>query len=196
MLVLWSGLPAAQAGTSHRMANRTRRSEGAKPCRSTGQPGSYGGFFWQQRGKKPADSSPSQQTWRQKFKQAVYKWCGKICLTKTGVTNHERRIHEISSQKKMFKCDKCDKNFLGKSNLTTHKKVCTGLVARNENKKKCDKCLKEVSASNFARHRKKCAPEENRGQNTTTAKPKVPCDRCGAQISSNNLARHKRLICL
>ena len=125
-----------------------------------------------------------------------YEGCGRICLTKTGVTNHERRIHEISSQKKMFKCDKCDKNFLGKSNLTTHKKVCTGLVARNVNNKKCDKCLKEVSASNFARHRKKCAPEENRGQNTTTAKPKVPCDRCGAQISSNNLARHKRLNCL
>ena len=121
-----------------------------------------------------------------------YEGCGIICFNKSGLINHERRKHEQSSQKNKFKCISCDSEFPYKSNLTVHRKCCTGLVARDSNKIKCNYCDKEISKSNFARHRKKCAPEQANQQNNIVARTRSACDICGKNISSSNLARHKR----
>ena len=120
----------------------------------------------------------------------TYENCGIVCENKTGLINHRKRVHEKSSQKMKFTCDLCGEIFDYKSNLTTHMKSCTGSYI-DADRKKCDKCEKIVSKSNFARHKKKCNPDaENEGQAPRSRR--APCEHCGLQYTVQNLARHRR----
>ena len=45
---------------------------------------------------------------------------------KGGLAIHVKRMHNISTQKVMFKCDACNKEFSQKANLKSHRKKCVG----------------------------------------------------------------------
>ena len=38
--------------------------------------------------------------------------CGKVCRSKGGLVVHRRRMHEVSTKKKEFKCEACNESFL------------------------------------------------------------------------------------
>ena len=82
-------------------------------------------------------------------------YCDKECKSKAGLVVHVKRMHEISSEKKNFICDKCKESFTSEGNLKNHKKNCSGMVARTSGMKKCP-CGKEVTSSNFTRHQRSC----------------------------------------
>ncbi len=110
-----------------------------------------------------------------------------------GLVNHRRKMHEKSSMKVKFTCDKCNSVFEYKSNLTTHRKGCTGVQSADPDRKTCDKCNKSVSKSNFARHKKACNPEPQNDQGgRVQISRKAPCTYCGLEYTVQNLARHRR----
>ena len=61
-------------------------------------------------------------------------------------------MHEKSSQKVVFACDRCSDTFSQEANLINHKKACTGLNALDPDKKVCDICNKTLGKANFKRH--------------------------------------------
>ena len=116
--------------------------------------------------------------------------CGKICLSKSGLVNHKKRIHNVSKEKVMFKCNVCNMSFNSKSSLTNHQRGCGGLEASSNDFKKCDICFIEVTKSNFSRHRR-----DKHNIRTTvvhTAGNRTNCDSCGGVYSKSNIARHRQ----
>ena len=152
---------------------------------------------WERRGGKRNNEERGERNQRAPENESLtcdFEGCGKVCLSKAGLTIHRKRIHEISKDKVKFKCDTCNLIFELKSALVNHERGCGGLIASSSDLRKCDKCLSEVSKSNFARHRKSCrngegeeAPRPPRPRGSTKA-----CDLCGIQQSKANLARHKK----
>ena len=118
--------------------------------------------------------------------------CDKICRSKAGLVNHRRRIHQISSEKVIFKCNLCNLEFRAEANLVNHRGGCGGAVASRDDLRRCDICQREISKSNFARHRKKCTGGDIQGQDR---QGELKCDRkvceyCGLQVSKPNYSRH------
>ena len=70
-------------------------------------------------GEKPRRSQARYQG-----ENLTCRWegCGRICKTKGGLVQHERRVHRI--QERVFKCDRCNRTFAEKHNLTNHSKSC------------------------------------------------------------------------
>ena len=64
--------------------------------------------------------------------------------------------HNISSQKVTQKCNLCGQVFPFKSNITNHQTICVGILNEDSCRKKCDKCMRTYTSSNFARHRRTC----------------------------------------
>ena len=129
----------------------------------------------------------------------ICEWegCGRQFKSKGGLTIHRRRVHEISKEKVMFKCQRCEEEFSQQANLKNHAKVCTGLKAQHPDKRKCDKCLNEYYKKNFAAHYRGCnAAEggEREVMQATQYQPiRGPCDLCGIEKSLSNMAKHKRV---
>ena len=83
--------------------------------------------------------------------------CGKVCMSKAGLVNHRKTIHEVSSQKVTFKCNKCHQVFQRETNLLNHIKTCNGeKQEENRDRRKCSSCKRFISSSNYARHRRNC----------------------------------------
>ena len=125
--------------------------------------------------------------------------CGKICKSKAGLTNHRRRMHEESDEKKVFKCDKCERDFKKQSDLGNHVKVCGGAVASAVGRVKCV-YGREYAQSYFRKHRNKCdawkdAQQEPEEEITPPRAPRMACDACGQWMRKDNYARHKREAC-
>ena len=88
--------------------------------------------------------------------------CGRVCVSKGGLVNHRRRIHhEVSKQKKMFRCKKCDLKVDKEASLRNHMKVCGRAKASVPGGKRCV-CGKEYSKSYFRRHRNSCGVTSRR----------------------------------
>ena len=120
-----------------------------------------------------------------------YEDCGLKCENKTGLIIHRKRVHEKSTHKNRFPCEKCGESFDFKGYLKNHIKVCTGIRSDNMTTRTCDKCNKVIWKKNFSRHKKSCNPEPEGaagGQRTE----RRPCEYCGGQISKANIARHKK----
>ena len=130
-----------------------------------------------------------------------YEACGQIFKSKGGLTNHRKRIHEVSKQKVMFTCNDCKEKFSQEANLKNHLKSCTGLQASDPSKKKCDKCLREYKKSGFSKHYKNCRAGDGQPRERVTVEARVykaeeaPCDVCGIPQSKSNMSRHKRRYC-
>ena len=128
----------------------------------------------------------------------ICSYCDKVCSSKAGLTVHVRRIHEQSSHKKFFNCDKCELKFPQEANLLNHKKFCGGGVASSVNMRKCDNCGNEVSKANFARHRKQCVGVaqfiQQSGEQVARVykSDRTICNLCGVPQAKTNLSRHQK----
>ena len=121
-----------------------------------------------------------------------FEECGKVCRSKTGLVNHRRRMHQISREKVTFKCDNCNIVFQNECNLVNHRGSCGGAVASRAGLKKCGNCQREVSSSNFARHRKVCTGEAEQGRERPQGFrcDRKVCENCGFTVSAPNYSRH------
>ena len=121
-----------------------------------------------------------------------YEGCELVCKSRAGLTVHRKRIHERADNKAVFKCERCGLIFNYDSNLKNHQKSCSGRLAQDPERRRCGNCDREISSSNFARHRRTCG-----GQNPPPPGPRPPaartrCNICEAMVTKSNLARHKR----
>ena len=123
--------------------------------------------------------------------------CYKVCKSKAGLVIHRKRMHDVSSQKIIFKCNRCNLSFKQEANLLNHKKAGCGGATNDDNVRKCEKCNKNISKGNIARHRRSCMPEQQQepqpARNTTArvyVSQNAPCRNCGKTLSKTNMARH------
>ena len=77
-----------------------------------------------------------------------YSGCDKVCRSKTGLIQHERRIHRIKNNDN-FTCTKCTKSFKEKHNLSNHEKTCVGGTPGE-----CPGCGKVLAPSYIKKHLK------------------------------------------
>lgn len=121
--------------------------------------------------------------------------CDKVCKSKAGLRIHEKRMHE--EQQIQFECKKCNTTFKTENTMKNHTKTCDGGVNTRLGFKWCENCRKEISKTNFARHRRSCAREEVQQEMEETearkyrSKTKI-CSNCGIPQAATNMARHKR----
>ena len=142
-----------------------------------------------------------------------YEGCTKICLSKGGLTIHQRRMHQ--TPRKDFKCEKCEQIFASENTWKNHMKACSGGACLRPNYVICSICGREVGKNNLARHRRTCEAragiagraDEGGGQGedvvtdpveASNLAPRVyqpktgVCDLCGRTLSLTNMARHRR----
>ena len=124
--------------------------------------------------------------------------CDKVCRNKAGLTIHRKRMHERSSQKIVFQCDRCSETFNQDANLINHKKSCTGLRALDPDKKICDVCNKTLGKSNFKRHYDSHFPRDPSQINQRLPVARVykskngPCPLCQTVVALTNMSRHQK----
>ena len=124
-----------------------------------------------------------------------FEGCGKVCASKAGLTIHRRKMHEISKEKRVFKCQGCDEEFSQEANLINHKKSCGGQAASCAEMKKCNNCNKEITRPNFARHRRVCggAPEVQNAQARVYVAKRYVCQGCHKELSASNRSKHNKI---
>ena len=150
---------------------------------------------WERRGgKRSQEERGDRNQTSQVEEEFKCEDCQKICKSKAGLVSHSRTKHNISSQKVTFKCNLCSQIFQFKSNLTTHQTICVGLLNEDPDMKRCEKCMKLVTRSNFARHMKNCG----RGREEREAAPprelkgeRAVCGLCNSNQSKTNMSRHQ-----
>ena len=88
--------------------------------------------------------------------------CQKQCKSKAGLAIHTKRMHKNTNECVEFSCGMCGKKFQQKSNFLNHQKKCVGpdqLEGERKyraKKKRCSGCGSELSATNMARHKRRC----------------------------------------
>ena len=86
--------------------------------------------------------------------------CGKRCKSKGGLKIHQKRMH--GTERKEYRCV-CGLLLWSENTLINHSKACTGERAETEGKRRCEKCGREFSKNNLARHRRKCTAGKSDG---------------------------------
>ena len=102
--------------------------------------------------KPPRAQSPEQT---EKAEGFTCRWegCTRVCRSKGGLTQHERRMHCKSNAS--FKCTRCFRTFNGKAQLTNHSKACETEVQtqpRVWSRESCYICGTKQSKTNMASH--------------------------------------------
>ena len=87
--------------------------------------------------------------------------CGKICKSKSGRTQHERKVHLTHATD--HECPKCGRRLAEKCHLTNHFKACkeTGTPGQT------------IVVNRF-----------------TGTRERVQCPNCGSEVTKNNLSKH------
>jgi len=95
-----------------------------------------------------------------------------------------------TSQKSIFKCNKCNDVFINEDTLTKHQSAkCTGFISSDSDKKRCDKCLKDITKTHFPKHYIKCRGiKENK-------LPRVNCPDCGLEMQKSYITKHQQEHC-
>ena len=119
--------------------------------------------------------------------------CGKVCKNQRGLRIHIKRMHKDPTI--IFKCAKCSAEFKTENTKTNHEKRCDegGIVRAGY--KKLSRCNREITGSNYARHRRCCQPHEEDEEPPTATRPPsrtLICPHCGGPKSAANLVRHIR----
>ena len=116
--------------------------------------------------------------------------CQKACKSAGGLSIHIKRIHR--QPRNQFLCPTCQKEFNSENTMKNHAKRCQG-ERRVGGSVQCKQCGAWITATNFARHRKRCCPNQPRSPNPRTYKVKyVECPQCTFPQAATNLARHLR----
>ena len=118
-----------------------------------------------------------------------------ICRVDGCGKTHKSYQDEVSTHKKIFKCEDCQEEFKQEATLINHKKACTGLRANGPEKRACHKCGRKIMKKGFSKHRRQCDPEaaarEEAPARVYRAKRKV-CENCGVEGSASNYSKHLR----
>ena len=149
---------------------------------------------WEKKGgKNSTEERGERNNIRREEESLECESCGKICKSKAGLTNHRKRTHEESKNKKKFSCDTCGEVFKSEGARKNHMGACETAPTR-PGFKKCISCNKEVTSSNFSRHRKTCNRGGEEIQENTIRRFKgarTICQNCNLEVSKRNLARHQ-----
>ena len=134
--------------------------------------------------------------------------CGRRCKSRAGLKIHTKRMHKEMNIK--FTCQRCGMIFNTENNQINHSKTCGGQRAEDGNLRRCEKCNRDYSKANIARHRRACtAREEDGGARGVVRHPAAGgeedgararvhrprqkmCPECGNNLSAANMARHLR----
>ena len=153
---------------------------------------------WERRGGKrntEERGERNQLTEEEETYTCSWEDCRKVCMSKAGLVNHTKRIHEKSSQKVTFKCNICNQIFQYETNLINHQKSCNGIMEENRDFRTCDNCNKRITRPNFARHRRTCGggqeEREIRAPRTYRAE-RGRCSYCNGEFAKTNMARHQK----
>ena len=115
------------------------------------------------KGHKWAGAVIRRNEWRAETGVYVCDVCGKVCKNKGGLTIHRKRMHEISSLKRVFPCGFCNEVFKQEANMINHKKwkhdVAPPTARVHQRKRKpCQRCGKIMNESNIPRHKRESCP--------------------------------------
>ena len=80
-----------------------------------------------------------------------YEGCGKVCLSKGGLVQHQKRMHRAPLERVRFECGKCGMVCETEVACLNHERTCGGGSVRGR-QRECGDCGRWVSRSNFARH--------------------------------------------
>ena len=121
----------------------------------------------------------------------VCRWegCGKVCLSKGGLTLHQKRVHRAPEDRVRFSCDKCWISLETQAAKTNHEKTCTGGGGADGGGAVWE-LWGWVSRGYYARHLK-CCRGEGRGRGGGFVGDRRECEICSGMQSATNLARHR-----
>ena len=89
-----------------------------------------------------------------------YEGCGKVCRSKGGLVQHQKRIHRAPPERVMFECGRCGMRCETEVARINHERSCMGGSVR-ERQRVCEECGEWVNRGNYARHVRGC--RERRG---------------------------------
>ena len=136
-----------------------------------------------------------------------YEGCGKVCLSKAGLTKHQKRIHRVHEERKRFECGVCGMSVETEVVRVNHERSCTGGADEVNGRRQCGRCDTWITKGNYARHVRGCRVEEREEQERPAAataggeergrgggrRGKVSqCPGCARWLSAANMARHQR----
>ena len=138
-----------------------------------------------------------------------YEGCGKVCKSKGGLVQHQKRMHRAPPERVRFECGRCGMMCETEVACVNHERTCEGGRVGG-NQRECVVCGEWVSRTSFARHVRGCrsrqggtaadngdevgASGERVGRSTgERARGRVAeCQLCGRTLSYTNMARHQR----
>ena len=122
-----------------------------------------------------------------------YDGCGKVCRSKGGLVQHQKRRHRAPLDRVVFDCGLCGRSCETEVAKINHERSCGGGRAEG-NRRECAVCGSWVSRGNYARHRRACVgvDDEEVGGGTRTRGRTAECQLCGRTLSYSNMARHQR----
>ena len=154
-----------------------------------------------QRGKNYAWSTNERMVERNERRvidlECKYDGCGKVCRSKAGLVNHQKRMHRAPNERVTFRCGRCGMEMETEVARVAHEKTCGG-GGVDGRKRECELCGRWVSRPHYARHRRTCEERmgvqvrANGGENEGPRGRREECRLCGAVVSYTNMARHQR----
>ena len=126
-----------------------------------------------------------------------YEGCGKVCKSKGGLVNHQKRIHRPPEERVRFDCSKCGLVCETEVACLMHERSCVGRNVQGS-RRECGECGEWTSRANFARHVRTCGVREGEAtvgeeERSERTRGKVAeCQWCGRTLSYTNMARHER----
>ena len=128
-----------------------------------------------------------------------YEGCGKVCKSKGGLVQHQKRKHRAPLDRVVFGCGVCGMRCETEVARVNHERACGGGRV-DGGRRECLQCGSWVSRGNYARHRRGCGGVDGSedegggggvGGNRTRGRTAV-CQLCGRTLSHSNMARHQR----
>ena len=134
-----------------------------------------------------------------------YEGCGKVCKSKGGLVQHQKRVHRAPLERVRFECGRCGMMCETEVACKNHERSCGG-GGVGESQRECDVCERWVGRRNFARHRRGCLERQGGaavgdvpgylrrdGEGGERTRGRVAeCPLCRRTLSYSNMARHQR----
>ena len=123
-----------------------------------------------------------------------YEGCGKVCKSKGGLVQHQKRKHRAPEERVRFECSVCGMACETEVACMMHERSCAG-GRLTESRRECGVCGEWMSRTNYARHVRSCGERgvEGAGGRTEGTRGRVAvCPGCGRELSYSNMARHQR----